>query len=108
MVVLAATELPLHAIRLQIASAIGVFVQVERLPGGARREMNITEQTGMDDDAITTQDIFVFEKQGIDAAGKTYGRFVATGNLSRKLQAFQIAGVPLPDDLFLPRVLLAT
>ncbi|MBI2825019.1 MAG: CpaF family protein [Planctomycetia bacterium] len=106
MVVLASAELPLPAVRQQIASAIDVVVQVARLPGGVRRVVSIAEVTGTEEERIALEDLFAFEKQGVDTAGKCYGRFVATGAVSRHVRAFQVAGVPLPDDLFQPRVLL--
>lgn len=106
MVLLAGFELPLPAIRQQIASAIDVVVHVERLPGGARRITRIAEVVGMEREIITTQEVFVFTQTGIDVAGKAVGRFETSGVSSHFDARLQAAGATLPRDLFRQRVLL--
>jgi pilus assembly protein CpaF len=106
MIMLAGLDLPNRAMRQQIASAIHVILQVERLPGGSRRVTKITEVAGMEQDVITLQDLFVFKQLGIDAAGRTFGQFVATGIATHFEPRFRARGISLPADLFRERVLL--
>lgn len=106
MIMLAGLELPMRAMRQQIASAINVILQVERLPGGVRRVTKITEVTGMEQDVITLQDLFVFKQLGVDASGKTCGEFVATGMTSHYEPRCRGRGVLLPAELFHEGVLL--
>ena len=79
MVSMANLNIPERAIRQQIASAIHAVVQVARLSDGTRKVINISEVTGMEGEVISMQDIFVFDRQGIDEAGKVRGAFRATG-----------------------------
>jgi pilus assembly protein CpaF len=79
MVSMANLNIPERAIRHQIASAIHGVVQIARLSDGTRKVISISEVTGMEGDIITMQDIFVFERRGIDEAGKVRGTFRATG-----------------------------
>jgi pilus assembly protein CpaF len=79
MVSMANLNIPERAIRHQIASAIHGVVQIARLSDGTRKVISISEVTGMEGDIITMQDIFTFERRGIDEAGKVRGTFRATG-----------------------------
>ena len=79
MVSMANLNIPERAVRHQIASAIHAVVQVARLSDGTRKVISISEVTGMDDESITMQDIFVFERRAIDENGKVRGAFRATG-----------------------------
>jgi pilus assembly protein CpaF len=106
MIMLAGLDLPNRAMRQQIASAINVILQVERLPGGSRRVTKITEVVGMEEDVITLQDLFVFKQLGIDAARRSFGQFLATGLASHFESRFRARGFSLPPDLFRERVLL--
>jgi len=106
MILLAGLELPLRAMRQQIAAAINVIVQIERLPGGPRRVTRITEVTGMEHDVIALQDLFTFKQMSIDAGGKTHGEFAATGIHSHYETRLRARGVALPSELFRERVLL--
>jgi pilus assembly protein CpaF len=88
------------SIRQQIASAVHLLVQVSRMTDGSRRVVNLTEVTGMEGDVVTLQDIFVFEKRGLNPDGRVIGRFAATGirpHFSEKLLA---AGIRMRPDLF--------
>lgn len=100
MVTLANANMPLAAIRHQIASAVQLFVQVSRLTDGSRRVVNITEVTGMEGDVITMQDLFVFEKRGLSPEGRVIGRFAATGIRPRFHEKLLAAGILLRSDLF--------
>ena len=79
MTLMAGMELPLRAIREQIASAIDLIVHQARLRDGSRKITHLTEVLGMEGDVITMQDIYAFEQTGVDAEGKVLGRFRATG-----------------------------
>ena len=80
MVTMANSNLGLKVIRHQVASAIHLILQVIRFSDGTRRVTHITECTGMEGDIITLQDVFLFDKTGVTADGKTVGRFRATRN----------------------------
>ncbi len=99
-------ELPLRAIRQQFASAINIIVQAQRLTGGARKIVSITEVTGMEGDVITMQDIFTFEPVGVTGTGKVFGRFVATGIRPSVLERLRISGCDIDPALFARQVLM--
>jgi pilus assembly protein CpaF len=86
--------------RQQIASAIQIVVQQSRLSDGARRVTAISEITGMEGDIITMQDIFVFEKAGMNQDGRVVGRFRATGVRPKCWERLRTAGIHLPPDMF--------
>ncbi|NLJ24053.1 MAG: CpaF family protein [Firmicutes bacterium] len=100
MVLMAGMELPVRAIREQISSAIDLIVQTSRLRDGSRKIMQVTEVQGMEGEIITLQDIFLFEQQGVDEAGKLYGHFHATGIRPRFMDRLEAAGVRLGPELF--------
>ena len=77
MVLMAGMELPVKAIREQIASAIDLIVQTSRLRDGSRKIIQVTEVQGMEGDVITLQDIFSFEQQGVDEQGKIFGQLLS-------------------------------
>ena len=100
-------ELPLHALRAQVASAIDVIVQVQRLTGGPRKLVSVTEVQGMEGDTITMQDIFTFEQLGISKGMRAYGQFVATGIRPSFLERVAAAGAEVDTDLFERQVLMS-
>jgi pilus assembly protein CpaF len=106
MLLTAGFEVPLKALRRQIASAVHLVVQAERLPGGARKVTSVTELVGMEGDVIVTQDIFLYMQQGVDAEGRAHGQFVTTGVRPAFAGRLKAAGVELPANLFAQRVLL--
>lgn len=106
MVMMAGFELPIRAIRQQFASAIHLIVQAQRLTGGARKIIGITEVTGMEGDVITMQDLFSFEQSGIGPNGKACGQFVSTGIRPTFLDRFKAAGQELDPAMFTRRVLM--
>ncbi|MBV6287892.1 CpaF family protein [Pseudomonas aegrilactucae] len=79
MVMMASMQLPLEAIRRQIASAVNLIVQVERMRDGGRRIVSITEVCGMENDVIQTQELFGFTTTSVDADGRLIGQFNASG-----------------------------
>ncbi|NJN19293.1 MAG: CpaF family protein [Oscillochloris sp.] len=99
MVLMAGIDLPQRAIREQIASAIHVLVQLERLQDGSRKIVKVCEITGMEGEVVTMSDIFVFQQQGI-REGKVVGRIVPTGIRPRFLEKLQQNGINLPPSVF--------
>jgi pilus assembly protein CpaF len=85
-----------RAMRQQVASAVNVIIQVARLTDGTRRITSISEVTGMEGETITMQEIFQFERTGIDASGKVIGRFKSNGIRPRFAERFQQYGMQLP------------
>jgi pilus assembly protein CpaF len=100
MIAMGSTNLPDKAMRQQIASAIHLVVQQTRLADGSRRVTSISEITGMEGDVITMQEIFVFEKAGINKDGKVVGRFRATGVRPKCSERLKAAGIVLPPEMF--------
>jgi len=100
MALMANLNLPEKAIRQQIASAITIVVQVSRMSDGTRRVTHLTEITGMDDDVLSMQDIFVFEKQGIASNGRVVGAFSATGIRPKFAEKLKASGIAVPATMF--------
>ena len=100
MVSMANLNIPERAVRHQIASAIHAVVQVARLSDGTRKVISVSEVTGMDTESITMQDIFVFERRGIDESGKVRGTFRATGIRPVFAERLATAGARLRPALF--------
>ncbi len=99
MVLMANVSLPERALRAQIASAIHIIVQAARMSDGTRRVTHITEVTGTTGDIVSMQDIFLFEKRGVDKDGKVKGRFYATGIIPKFAEKLKDAGIPMAMDL---------
>ena len=96
LVLMAGMDLPLRAIREQIASAVDVIVQLSRLRDGTRRVVAVTEVQGMEGQTITLQDAFVFDfSAGVDARGRFLGRPVPTGVRPRFTERFEELGISL-------------
>jgi pilus assembly protein CpaF len=100
MVGMANANMGVRSIRQQVASAVNLFVQVARFSDGSRRVTHITEVVGMEQDMITLQDIFLFEKTGIVEFGRVLGRFRATGIRPRFCERLKACGVNMPPQLF--------
>ena len=100
MVSMANSNMQINAIRQQIASAVHMLVQASRFSDGSRRVTSITEVTGMEGQIITLQDLFVFEKRGIDAEGRVIGRFAATGIRPKFYEKLVSAGIRLRTEIF--------
>jgi len=100
MVAMANLNIPDRAIRQQVASAIELVIQIARLSDGTRKVTAISEITGMEREVITMQDIFVFEKVGVDEDGRVRGRFRATGIRPRCTERFAASGIQLPTQMF--------
>jgi len=100
MVAMANINLPDRAVRQQITSAIAIVVQVSRMSDGSRRVINISEITGMDENVISMQDIFTFEKKGIGPNGKVVGKFQPSRIRPKFLERIRVSGVLLAQDIF--------
>jgi len=95
MVLMAGFDLPMRAIREQIASALHVVVQIARHSDGKRRITHITEITGREQDTVTMQDIFTYHQDGLDEQGRMVGSLDATGIVPTFAERFERAGVML-------------
>jgi pilus assembly protein CpaF len=104
MVSMANLNLPERAVRQQIAAAIHAVVQIARLTDGTRKVLTISEITGMEGEVISMQDVFVFERLGIDEAGKVRGTFRATGIRPKFAERLATAGCRLRPALFESRM----
>jgi pilus assembly protein CpaF len=99
MCLMAGMDLPVRAIREQVASAIDLICQQERMRDGTRKITSITEVSGMEGDVITMTDIFVFEQTGMEN-GKIIGRLRPTGLRPKFMDKIETAGINLPPSIF--------
>jgi pilus assembly protein CpaF len=106
LVMMAGFDLPVKAIRQQIAGAVDVVVQASRLQGGPRRVTHITEIVGMEQDTVVMQDIYRFNQEGIDESGKAFGHFECTGVRPTFMSRLESAGIRLPASAFRQRVMM--
>jgi pilus assembly protein CpaF len=104
MVSMANLNIPERAIRHQIANAVHAVVQVARLSDGSRKILTVSEVTGMDGDMIALQDIFVFERTGLDETGKVRGVFRSTGLPPHFVERLATAGCRLSPKIFESRL----
>ena len=100
MSLMAEINLPDRAIRQQVASAVSIIVQVARLSDGSRRVTQVSEVTGVTDEMVTLQDIFVFDRLGVGANNRVLGRFRATGVRPGFADRLKASGIQLPPKLF--------
>jgi pilus assembly protein CpaF len=103
MVLMAGMDLPIRAIREQVASALDLVVHIHRLRDGTRRVTHVTEVVGMEGDIITLQDLMLFDYgMGVDENGRYRGRLKATGIRPSFSEHLENYGINLPSELFLP------
>ena len=100
LVLMAGMDLPVTAIREQIASAVDVVIQQSRFPCGARKITRITEVVGVESGTVQLQDLFVHEQDGVDAEGRVRGRFRATGAIPTFYEELRSMGVDVDLDCF--------
>jgi len=100
MALMANLNLPEKAVRRQIASAVAIVIQVARMSDGSRRVTHLTEITGMEEDTVSMQDVFLFEKQGIAQDGRVLGTFTATGIRPKFADRLKASGINVPAALF--------
>ncbi|QDI75019.1 MULTISPECIES: CpaF family protein [Leisingera] len=105
MIAMAGIEMPIKAVRSQIASAVNLIVQASRLQDGSRRMTSITEITGMEGDVISMQEIFRFQRVGLTPDNKIIGHFTATGVRSHYSERFRLWGYDLPPSIYEPTVM---
>jgi pilus assembly protein CpaF len=99
MTLMAGMDLPVRAVREQVASAIDVIIHEERMRDGSRKIVNITEVSGMEGEVITTTDIFVFEQTGIEG-NRVMGTLRPTGLRPKFMEKLEAAGIHLPPAIF--------
>jgi pilus assembly protein CpaF len=95
-------DIPVRALRGQIGAAIQVVVQLQRFSDGRRRVVSLQEITGMENDVIAMQEIYRFERRGVDANGQVLGSHVPTGIRPRFSQRAKEFGFNMPESLFRP------
>jgi pilus assembly protein CpaF len=100
MVGMANANMGIRSIRQQIAAAVDMFIQTSRFSDGTRRITHITEVVGMEQDIITLQDVFLFERTGMSESGKIKGRFRATGIRPKFYERLKSSGIILPTQMF--------
>jgi pilus assembly protein CpaF len=100
MVAMSNLNLPEKTVRQQITGAIGIVVQISRLSDGTRKVMSVSEITGMEENVVSMQDIFTFNKKGIGPDGKVIGVFQPTHIRPKFLERLRVSGIFLPPSLF--------
>ncbi|HYO07669.1 MAG TPA: CpaF family protein [Tepidisphaeraceae bacterium] len=104
---MAGFDIPVRALRQQICSALHLVVQAQRMAGGRRKIISVSELAGMEGDRIQMHDLFAFEQTGLDADGHATGQFVAAGIRPHAMQRLEQAGLRLPADWFARRAIAA-
>ncbi len=100
MAMMANLNLPEKAVRRQIASAVSLVIQIARFNDGTRRVTHMTEITGMEDEVVSMQDVFVFEKQGVGPDGRVLGAFTPTGIRPKFAEKLKASGIVVPASMF--------
>jgi pilus assembly protein CpaF len=103
MIAMAGYDIPLRALRQQIASALQLIIQAQRLTGGRRKVVKVSEVSGMEGEQMQMHDLFVYEQTGVDSDGHTTGNFSATGIRPRCGERMESRGFRLSADLFARR-----
>jgi len=102
MIGMAGLEISTRSIRQQIASAINVIVQAERMEDGRRRVVSVAEVVGMEQDVISLQEIYRFRRRGIDKDGVIQGEYESTGIRPKVMDMALARGLPMPATIFTP------
>jgi pilus assembly protein CpaF len=102
MILMAGMEMPVKSMRAQIASAIDVVIQLQRMSDGKRRVTSVHEITGMEGDVISMQEIFRFSRVSTDEDGNIHGALRATGIRPQFAERFETMGIEIPDGIFVP------
>ena len=102
MIAMAGFDIPLRSMRAQIASALDVVIQLERMSDGRRYLVSLEEITGMEGDIITMQEIFQFKRTGMDEKGNVLGHFRATGLRPKFMEHLESRGITVPVEIFSP------
>ncbi len=99
---MAGFDIPIRSMRAQIASALDVVIQLERMSDGRRYLVRLEEITGMEGDIITMQPIFEFKRIGMDEKGNVLGHFRATGLRPKFMEQLESRGITVPVEIFSP------
>ena len=99
-------ELPTRSMRAQIASALHVVIQLERMSDGRRRVISLQEITGMEGDVVSMQEVFRFRRESTDSEGRIHGHYVTTGIRPKFVSEFQARGIHVPEGIFDPNHVL--
>jgi pilus assembly protein CpaF len=102
MIGMAGIDVPVRSMRAQIASAIHVVIQLERMSDGTRRLVSLQEITGMESDVISMHEVFRYHRRMTDAEGKIHGEYRATGIRPKFLDELKSRGIDVPFDIFRP------
>ena len=102
MIAMAGFDIPIRSMRAQIASALDVIIQLERMSDGRRYLVSLEEITGMEGDIITMQEIFQFKRTGMDEKGNVLGHFRATGLRPKFMEELESRGISVPVEIFSP------
>lgn len=102
MLLMTGVNLPEKAMRFMISSALDLIIQVSRVTDGSRKILSVVEVVGMEGEVITLQEIFRYERRGLDSEGKVLGRFVPTGIRPRFTERLELAGISFAEELFSP------
>ncbi len=105
MVLMSGIDLPVRAIREQIASAVQIVVQQSRLQDGSRRITYVTEICGQEGVQFVTRDVFRFEQTGLTPEGKVVGQFRPTGHVPEFVKHLPNFGIQVPEEIFLHQTL---
>lgn len=100
MLLMTGANLPEQSMRFMLSSALDMIIQVSRLTDGSRKLMSISEVVGMEGSVVTLQEIFIYNRKGIDSEGRVQGEFEATGIRPKFAERIATAGIELPEDLF--------
>ena len=100
MILMTGVNLPEKAMRFMVSSALDVVIQASRMTDGSRKITSVAEVVGMEGDVITLQDIFVFERHGLDKDGKVVGEHRSTGIRPKFTERLEMAGIEVPENLF--------
>jgi len=100
MAMMANLNLPEKAVRRQMASAVNIVIQISRFNDGTRRVTHLSEITGMEEDIVSMQDVFLFEKRGVSADGRVVGSFTATGIRPKFAERLKASGINVPASWF--------
>jgi len=100
LVMMSGVNMPLKAIREQIASAVHLIIQQARLSDGSRKVTYVTEVAGIQGDVVSLQDVFVFKQEGVDKKRKIIGKYVSTGLVPKFVEEMESKGLKIPRSLF--------
>ncbi len=105
MIAMAGYDIPMRALRTQVAAALQIVVQARRLTGGRRKVTTVSEITGMEGESIQMHELFAYEQTGVDSEGHATGQFVCRGIRARCAERIEARGIRLPADLFQQRAI---